>query len=91
MVIGGLIEIQVNLRNPPLTLFGEPVKPPMYYTSHSNVDRVKILTEVGGIYLDLDVIVTRPFDDLRRQVQILVGLDGLLQFTDSLTTGIHVS
>ncbi|ESN91926.1 hypothetical protein HELRODRAFT_194482 [Helobdella robusta] len=56
----------VNMRQPPTTLFNETVKPPQFYTSHSNVDRVKVLMEVGGIYLDLDVIVTRPFDDLRK-------------------------
>lgn len=51
---------------PPENLFGEKVKEPFYYTSHSNVDRVKVLMEYGGIYLDFDVLVTKPFDDLRK-------------------------
>ena len=58
--------LKVNLRTPPFTLFGERVKTPLFYTSHSNVDRVKILMEYGGIYLDLDVLVTNSFDDLRK-------------------------
>lgn len=52
--------------NPPTRIFGEDVKPPGFYTSHSNVDRVKILMEYGGIYLDLDMIVTNSFDELRK-------------------------
>lgn len=56
----------VNKREPPINLFGQPLKPPPFYTSYSNVDRVKILLEMGGIYLDLDVIVTRSFLPLRR-------------------------
>ena len=40
--------------------------PSLHYTSHSNVDRVKVLMEYGGIYLDLDVLVTQPLDDLCR-------------------------
>jgi len=61
-----LPKFKINYRQPPTTLFGEKVKDPAYYTSHSNVDRVKVLMEYGGIYLDLDVLVTRPFDELRR-------------------------
>ena len=67
-VVKTLPKLKVVARDPPVSLFGESVKEPFYYTSHSNVDRVKILMEYGGIYLDFDVIVTRPFDDLRRHV-----------------------
>ncbi len=34
--------LRVNYRKPPTQLFGETVKTPMFYTSHSNVDRVKV-------------------------------------------------
>ena len=51
-----------------------PPAQPMFYTSHSNVDRLKVLSEYGGIYLDLDVLVTKSFDDLRRYV-CTVGLE----------------
>ena len=55
-------------RAPPTKLFGETVQEPKFYTSHSNVDRVKILMEYGGIYLDFDTFITRSMDDLRRHV-----------------------
>ena len=61
-----LPNLKVMYREPPATLFGETVKEPIFYTSHSNVDRVKVLMEYGGIYLDFDVIVTSPFEELRK-------------------------
>ena len=63
-----LPKFKVVKREPPTKLFGDDVRAPKFYTSHSNVDRLKVLTEYGGIYLDLDVLVTKPFDDLRRYV-----------------------
>ena len=64
--VRSLPKVKVVHRDPPEELYGEEVKKPMFYTSHSNVDRVKVLMEFGGIYLDFDVIVTKPFDDLRK-------------------------
>ena len=61
-----LPSVKVVYRQPPRTLFGEKTKLPVYQSSDSNVDRVKILLEYGGIYLDLDVVVVQPFDALRR-------------------------
>ena len=55
-------------RDQPTTLFNESIKKPKYDTSNSNVDRVNILREYGGIYLDLDVLVIRPFTELRKHV-----------------------
>lgn len=55
----------VNYRDPPYTLFGEKVKKPLYYTSHSNIDRVKIVHEYGGIYLDFDTLILSPLEPLR--------------------------
>lgn len=66
--------LKVNYREPPTSLWGEKVKEPYYYTSHSNVDRIKVLMEYGGIYLDLDTLVIRPLDDLRRY-ECTVGLE----------------
>ena len=34
---------------------------------------IQVLMEYGGIYLDLDVLVTRPFDELRRQFTCTIG------------------
>ena len=39
--------LQVNYREPPTTLYGERIKKPFYYTSHSNVDRVKVTSELS--------------------------------------------
>ncbi|ELU02943.1 hypothetical protein CAPTEDRAFT_197966 [Capitella teleta] len=69
-----LPSLSIVHRNPPRELYGEKIKDPVFYTSHSNVDRLKILTEYGGIYLDLDVLVTKSFDDLR-QHDCVVGLE----------------
>ncbi|CAD5117920.1 DgyrCDS6665 [Dimorphilus gyrociliatus] len=60
-----ITSLNINYRQPPLKLFGEDVKKPLYYTSHSNVDRVKIVHEYGGIYLDLDTVVLSPMEPLR--------------------------
>lgn len=64
----------INYREPPVELFGDKIKPPMYYTSHSNVDRTKILSEYGGVYLDFDTFVLRPLEDLRRY-ECTIGLE----------------
>lgn len=34
---------------------------------------LQVLLEYGGIYLDLDVLITRPFDELRRQFACTIG------------------
>ena len=34
---------------------------------------LQVLLEYGGIYLDLDVLITRPFDELRRQYPCTIG------------------
>ena len=55
----------VNKRQPPTFVFGQGIQEPQSETGHSNVDRVKVLLEYGGIYLDLDVLVTKSMDKLR--------------------------
>ncbi len=42
------------------------LKEPTRSTDASDIDRLTVLSENGGIYLDLDVIVVRSFDPLRR-------------------------
>ena len=65
---------KINHREPPTHLFGEPIKPALFKTSHSNVDRVKVLVEYGGIYLDFDTLIIRPMDDLRKY-DCTIGLE----------------
>lgn len=36
---------------------------------------MQILMEYGGIYLDLDVLVLRPFDYLRHHYECTIGLE----------------
>jgi hypothetical protein len=35
-----------------------------WYTSFSNIYRLLVLYQEGGVYIDSDIVVTRPFDDL---------------------------
>ena len=56
------ISFQVVKREPPKKV----LKTIYHDTDYSDFDKVKILIEQGGIYLDLDVMVIKSFDDLRR-------------------------
>ena len=44
---------------------------PQFDNQVSDRERVRILKEEGGIYLDTDVIVLRPFDELRNYAMTL--------------------
>ena len=39
-----------------------------WYTSFSNVYRLLVLWKIGGIYMDTDMLVTKPFYDLDRAI-----------------------
>ena len=69
-----LPRFKVNIRQPPFQVFGENVTAPKFYTSHSNVDRIVVLMEFGGIYLDLDYIALQSFNDLRKYT-CTIGLE----------------
>jgi hypothetical protein len=55
----------------PREIFGKPVKHPSH---RADVLRLQKLIEHGGIYLDIDVLVHRSFDDLLQHETVL-GLD----------------
>ena len=58
---------QVLLREPDNKVFGVRLKNRQgYETTLSNVERVKIVYEFGGIYMDLDYIALKSFDTLRK-------------------------
>ncbi len=61
-----LPSFRVVKRNYTLCFNDHLLKKPTTKTGPSNVDRLTVLSENGGIYLDLDVIVVRSFDPLRR-------------------------
>ena len=65
---------QVIKREPPRSVS----KDPPYGTLYSDYDKVKILIEHGGIYLDMDVLAIRPMDDLRKY-SCTVGLENALK------------
>ncbi len=50
------------------------LKAPAHKEAPSNVDRMRVLSDTGGIYFDLDVIAVRSFDALRR-FPCTVGLE----------------
>jgi hypothetical protein len=52
-------------RDPPTSMFGVKLKAPAFETSHSNADRIKVIQEYGGVYLDFDVLITNPLEPLR--------------------------
>ena len=56
------IKIKVVHREPPKDVL---IDPP-YRILYADYDKVKILIEQGGIYLDLDVMVVRSFDEIRK-------------------------
>ena len=56
------VYMQVIHREPPRHVFNKL----NFDTTLSNYDRVKVLQEYGGIYLDFDVLVTQSFDSFRK-------------------------
>ena len=56
-----------------------------FETDYSNYDKIKAVMETGGIYLDLDVMVVKSFDPLRKY-ECTLGLER----PDSLCSGIIV-
>ena len=66
--------VKVVHRDPPRKIFGAEIKAPVYETSDSNVARLMVVMETGGIYLDTDVIVVREMEELRKH-QCVLGLE----------------
>ena len=60
-----LKEFIVVKRDRPRKIFGKKLDKAAYETSDSNISRVKILLESGGIYLDTDIWLIRSLDPLR--------------------------
>jgi hypothetical protein len=56
----------------PRTVFGNPL---VHYAHRADVVRLEKLIEVGGIYLDCDVLVHRDFDDLLDN-SVVLGQEG---------------
>ena len=53
--------LRMMQRDAPKTIFGKPI----FYSEHkSDIVRLEVITEYGGIYHDLDVIILRSLDPL---------------------------
>ena len=52
--------------DPPKSLFGVDLKARVNDATDSDADRLRILQEYGGLYIDLDVLILRSLDPLRR-------------------------
>jgi hypothetical protein len=81
-----LTTLKVLHRKPTTCLFGEPIKNPVWETSQSDVDRLVVLMQYGGIYLDLDVLVVQSFDPLRKYPCTL-GLESPVKVCGSIIIG----
>lgn len=57
----------------PADIFGNPLLHPAH---QADVIRLEILLREGGIYLDIDVLVHRDFDDLLDEHSVVMGLEG---------------
>ncbi|MDA1055357.1 MAG: glycosyltransferase [Planctomycetota bacterium] len=53
---------------PPEEIFGKPLLHPAH---RADVVRLQALHEYGGIYLDVDVLCLRPFDELRHHKMVM--------------------
>lgn len=68
------IEDRLNLIRiePPTEIFGRPL---LHIAHQTGVIRLQILLEDGGIYMDVDTICNKPFDDLLNN-QCVLGVQG---------------
>ena len=74
-LLGNIPEFEVVLRNPTRILFGKRLQTDAFDTTASNLDRLLILKEHGGVYLDLDVIAVRSVAQILRY-DVTLGTEG---------------
>jgi hypothetical protein len=63
--------VEVNFVAPVTQVYGNPVKHPAH---QADVIRLNVLRELGGIYLDLDVVCINPFTPLLGH-EVVMGLE----------------
>lgn len=64
--------VKLNIIQPPTEIFGNPVKHPAH---QADVLRLEILKKVGGIYLDIDTITVKSYNDLLIH-KCVIGYEG---------------
>ena len=77
-----LVEIE-----PPTEIFGNPL---MHVAHQADIVRLQALIADGGIYIDLDVICTKPFTDLLDN-KFVIGAEGTPHGTDGLCNAVLMS
>ena len=64
--------IEIVKVDPPKEVFGNPI----YHVAHqADVVRMRVLKDAGGIYLDMDTITVKSFDDLLHN-SCVIGIEG---------------
>jgi GT2 family glycosyltransferase len=68
------------------SIFGNPVK---HYAHKADLVRLQALLQYGGIYLDMDVITLRPYDDLMSHEMVMgqEGENGFYGLTNAVILG----
>jgi hypothetical protein len=62
--------VTLHIVDPPMEVFGNPLVHPAHA---SDVFRIRILNEHGGVYSDFDTITIKSFDDLIAEEKFIVG------------------
>ena len=65
--------VNLNLITPPTEIFGIPITQPAH---KSDVIRLQVLLEQGGIYADTDTIFVKPFNDILNN-KFVMGQQGV--------------
>ncbi len=79
-------KLEVNIIIPPDKIFDKELKHPAH---KSDVARIHILKESGGIYLDLDIICKKPFIPLLKY-NFVMGKEGFIK-VNGLCNGVILS
>jgi hypothetical protein len=62
--------INLKMTEPPTEVFGNPLVHPAHV---SDVFRIQIMNQEGGVYSDFDTITVKSFDDLLAEDKFLIG------------------
>lgn len=79
--------LQLQPIEPPQEIFGNPLCHPAH---QADVLRLLILIQQGGIYLDLDTICVKPFEDLLHH-RFVIGQQGTGYHLDGLSNAVLLS
>ncbi|MCX7832779.1 MAG: hypothetical protein N2490_01040 [Ignavibacteria bacterium] len=79
-------KLELNIIKPPEKVFDRELRHPAH---KSDVARIYILKEIGGIYLDLDIICKKPFSPLMNY-KFVMGKEGFIK-TNGLCNGVIFS